>query len=107
MRGAAARKPSQVTVTTFGTQGGCDHSTSGCCGWKVHSAISLDFNEWGSSIFLPPVSLARNRSHCTPKQHRYMLTPTRNAGADLAHLPLFKAEIRQAARPQRTKPMGE
>merc|ERR1712187_266843 len=25
--------------------------TSGCCGWKLHCAISLDFKEWGSSIF--------------------------------------------------------
>merc|ERR1711920_886853 len=24
--------------------------TSGCCGWKLHCAISLDFNECGSSI---------------------------------------------------------
>merc|ERR1719230_887067 len=31
--------------------------TNGCCGWKLHSAISLDFRECGSSIFLPPVSL--------------------------------------------------
>merc|ERR1711982_277059 len=31
--------------------------TSGCCGSKEHSAISLDFKECGSSIFLPPVSL--------------------------------------------------
>merc|ERR1711862_849792 len=31
--------------------------TNGCCGWKAHSAISFDFNEWGSSIFFPPVSL--------------------------------------------------
>merc|ERR1712019_212001 len=30
--------------------------TSGCCGWKLHCAISLDFREWGSSIFFPPVS---------------------------------------------------
>merc|ERR1711953_644946 len=30
--------------------------TSGCWGWKLHCAISLDFREWGSSIFLPPVS---------------------------------------------------
>merc|ERR1719161_2759445 len=30
--------------------------TSGCCGMKLHSAISLDFREWGSSIFFPPVS---------------------------------------------------
>merc|ERR1719311_828330 len=54
--------------------------TRGCCGWKLHSAISLDFNECGSSIFLPPVSL-----------------------------PIFQTilETRQAERPQRTKPMGE
>merc|ERR1711959_637844 len=54
--------------------------TSGCCGWKEHSAISLDFKEWGSSIFLPPVSL-----------------------------PIFQQilDTRQAERPQRTKPMGE
>merc|ERR1711990_1005219 len=31
--------------------------TSGCCGVNQHSAISLDFKLWGSSIFLPPVSL--------------------------------------------------
>merc|ERR1711915_349279 len=30
--------------------------TRGCCGWKLHWAISFDFKEWGSSIFLPPVS---------------------------------------------------
>merc|ERR1712084_60243 len=54
--------------------------TSGCCGWKLHCAISLDFRECGSSSFLPPVSL--------PIFH-------------------FSAEIRQAARPQRTKPIGE
>merc|ERR1719487_2453275 len=54
--------------------------TSGCCGWKEHWAISFDFSAWGSSIFLPPVSL--------PIFH-------------------FKAEILQAARPHRTKPMGE
>merc|ERR1711868_115668 len=54
--------------------------TSGCWGWKQHSAISLDFKECGSSIFFPPVSL-----------------------------PIFHTsfEIRQAERPQRTKPMGE
>merc|ERR1719373_737858 len=54
--------------------------TNGCCGWKLHSAISLDFSECGSSIFLPPVSL-----------------------------PIFQTslDIRQADRPQRTNPMGE
>merc|ERR1719324_1711107 len=54
--------------------------TSGCCGWNLHSAISLDFKECGSSIFLPPVSL-----------------------------PVFQLifEIRHADRPQRTNPMGE
>merc|ERR1719401_1572483 len=54
--------------------------TNGCCGWKEHSAISLDFNECGSSIFLPPVSF-----------------------------PIFHLnfEIRQADLPQRTKPIGE
>merc|ERR1712025_229019 len=54
--------------------------TRGCCGANTHSAISLDLSEWGSSIFLPPVSL-----------------------------PIFQInlEIRQAARPHRTKPMGE
>merc|ERR1719436_1781640 len=54
--------------------------TSGCCGWKEHSAISFDFNEWGSSIFLPPVSF-----------------------------PIFQEslEMRHADRPQRTKPIGE
>merc|ERR1712190_37941 len=30
--------------------------TNGCWGWNAHSAISLGFKEWGSSIFLPPVS---------------------------------------------------
>merc|ERR1719198_588743 len=55
-------------------------ATSGCCGWKEHWAISLDLSECGSSIFLPPVSL--------PIFH-------------------FSAEMRQAARPQRTKPIGE
>merc|ERR1712045_740089 len=54
--------------------------TSGCWGWKLHWAISFDFNEWGSSIFLPPVSL--------PIFH-------------------FNLEIRHAERPQRTKPIGE
>ena len=44
------------------------------------SAISFDFRECGSSIFLPPVSL-----------------------------PIFQStfETRHAARPQRTKPIGE
>merc|ERR1719441_59248 len=54
--------------------------TKGCCGAKEHSAISLDFKECGSSIFLPPVSLP------------------------IFHLSL---EIRHAARPQRTNPIGE
>merc|ERR1719394_2045186 len=54
--------------------------TSGCCGWKLHSAISFDFKECGSSIFFPPVSLP------------------------IFHL---SAEMRQAERPQRTKPIGE
>merc|ERR1719265_1541822 len=54
--------------------------TSGCCGWKEHCAISLDFSECGSSIFFPPVSFP------------------------IFHLSL---EIRQADRPQRTKPIGE
>merc|ERR1719428_2016189 len=54
--------------------------TSGCCGMKLHSAISLDFRECGSSIFLPPVSL--------PIFHEIL-------------------EMRQAERPQRTKPIGE
>merc|ERR1719438_68695 len=54
--------------------------TSGCCGAKLHCAISFDFREWGSSIFFPPVSLP------------------------IFHLSL---EIRQADRPQRTKPIGE
>merc|ERR1711957_1031869 len=31
--------------------------TKGCWGWKLTCAISFDFKEWGSSIFLPPVSL--------------------------------------------------
>merc|ERR1711982_289531 len=54
--------------------------TSGCCGAKLHCAISLDLSECGSSIFLPPVSLP------------------------IFHLSF---EIRHADRPQRTKPMGE
>merc|ERR1711979_180218 len=54
--------------------------TRGCCGWKEHSAISFDFSECGSSIFLPPVSL--------PIFH-------------------FNLEMRQADRPQRTNPIGE
>merc|ERR1711904_391799 len=54
--------------------------TSGCCGWKAHSAISFDFNAWGSSIFFPPVSLP------------------------IFHLSL---EMRQTERPQRTNPIGE
>merc|ERR1719221_290239 len=54
--------------------------TSGCWGWKLHCAISLDFREWGSSIFLPPVSLP------------------------IFHLSF---EIRHADRPQRTNPIGE
>merc|ERR1719281_1083396 len=54
--------------------------TSGCWGWKLASAISLDFSAWGSSIFLPPVSF--------PIFH-------------------FKAEMRHADRPHRTKPIGE
>merc|ERR1712012_1184535 len=28
--------------------------TKGCCGWKVHCAISFDLRACGSSIFLPP-----------------------------------------------------
>merc|ERR1712170_223830 len=54
--------------------------TNGCCGWKEHSAISLDLNECGSSIFLPPVSL-----------------------------PIFQhnLEMRHADLPHRTKPIGE
>merc|ERR1712048_1468416 len=54
--------------------------TNGCCGWKQHSAISLNFKECGSSIFFPPVSL-----------------------------PIFHTsfEMRHADRPQRTKPIGE
>merc|ERR1719183_3229905 len=54
--------------------------TKGCCGWKLHCAISFDFSECGSSIFLPPVSLP------------------------IFHLSL---EIRHAERPQRTNPIGE
>merc|ERR1712110_1181408 len=38
--------------------------TKGCCGWKAHSAISLDFKLWGSSIFLPPVSLPIFQTPC-------------------------------------------
>merc|ERR1719163_385823 len=54
--------------------------TNGCCGAMTISAISFDFKLWGSSIFLPPVSL--------PIFH-------------------FRPVIRQADRPQRTKPIGE
>merc|ERR1711982_253605 len=54
--------------------------TRGCCGAKLHSAISFDFREWGSSIFFPPVSLP------------------------IFHLSF---EMRQADRPHRTKPIGE
>merc|ERR1719190_303026 len=54
--------------------------TSGCCGWKLHCAISFDLRECGSSIFLPPVSLP------------------------IFHLSL---EMRHAERPHRTKPIGE
>merc|ERR1712174_175132 len=54
--------------------------TNGCWGAKLHCAISLDLSECGSSIFLPPVSLP------------------------IFHLSL---EMRHAALPQRTKPMGE
>merc|ERR1712012_796944 len=54
--------------------------TKGCCGAKLHWAISFDLSECGSSIFLPPVSLP------------------------IFHLSF---EIRQADRPQRTKPIGE
>merc|ERR1719305_2180149 len=32
-------------------------TTNGCCGAKLHSAISLLFKACGSSIFSPPVSL--------------------------------------------------
>merc|ERR1712061_580430 len=54
--------------------------TKGCWGWEEHWAISLDLRECGSSIFFPPVSLP------------------------IFHLSL---EMRQAERPQRTKPIGE
>merc|ERR1719336_2899971 len=54
--------------------------TRGCCGWKVHCAISFDLSACGSSIFLPPVSLP------------------------IFHLSF---EMRHAERPQRTKPIGE
>merc|ERR1712113_468277 len=54
--------------------------TSGCWGWKLHCAISFDFNACGSSIFFPPVSFP------------------------IFHLSL---EIRQAERPHRTNPIGE
>merc|ERR1711870_13416 len=50
--------------------------TRGCCGWKVHCAISFDLSACGSSIFLPPVSLP------------------------IFHLSF---EMRHAERPQRTK----
>merc|ERR1719476_1281462 len=70
-RKATRDKPSQFLKVS---------QTNGCCGWKLHSAISLDFSACGSSIFFPPVSLP------------------------IFHL---SAEMRQAERPQRTKPMGE
>merc|ERR1712241_1081026 len=54
--------------------------TSGCCGWKLHWAISFDLSECGSSIFCHPVSLP------------------------IFHLSLA---MRQAERPHRTKPIGE
>merc|ERR1711998_708641 len=54
--------------------------TRGCCGWKLHWAISFDFKECGSSIFLPPVSFP------------------------IFHLSL---DMRQAERPHRTNPIGE
>merc|ERR1712087_731187 len=54
--------------------------TNGCCGAKLHWAISLDFKECGSSIFLPPVSLP------------------------IFHLSL---EMRHADLPQHTNPIGE
>merc|ERR1712194_871663 len=57
-----------------------ESATNGCWGSKVTWAISLDFKECGSSIFLPPVSFP------------------------IFHL---RAEIRHAARPHRTKPIGE
>merc|ERR1711988_726318 len=57
-----------------------ESTTSGCCGTKTTSAISLDLSECGLSIFLPPVSL-----------------PTLK----------LKAVARHAERPQRTKPIGE
>merc|ERR1711870_213154 len=54
--------------------------TRGCCGWKVHCAISFDLSACGSSIFFPPVSL-----------------------------PIFHLSfaMRHADRPHRTKPIGE
>merc|ERR1712051_1031483 len=54
--------------------------TSGCCGWKLHCAISFDLSACGSSIFLPPVSFP------------------------IFHLSF---EMRHAERPHRTKPIGE
>merc|ERR1719221_1378324 len=54
--------------------------TRGCCGWKVHCAISFDLSACGSSIFFPPVSFP------------------------IFHLSF---EMRHAERPHRTKPMGE
>mmetsp|Transcript_5386 Transcript_5386/g.7279 ORF Transcript_5386/g.7279 Transcript_5386/m.7279 type:complete len:219 (-) Transcript_5386:892-1548(-) len=57
-----------------------ESTTSGCWGANTTSATSLDFKEWGASIFLPPVSL--------PIFHLISIT-------------------RDAARPHRTNPMGE
>merc|ERR1719491_122397 len=55
-------------------------TTKACVGTNSHCATSLDLRLWGSSIFLPPVSL-----------------------------PIFQSilDILQEERPQRTKPMGE
>merc|ERR1711974_100276 len=42
--------------------------TRGCWGTKAHSAISFDFSECGSSIFLPPVSLPIFHLSCEIRQ---------------------------------------
>merc|ERR1719337_748686 len=45
-----------------------ESTTSGCCGRKTTSAISLDLREWGSAIFLPPVSLPTLKLNLVARQ---------------------------------------
>merc|ERR1712193_570076 len=49
--------PSRKAIRERPSQFLNESTTSGCCGTKGTWAISLDLSEWGSSIFLPPVSL--------------------------------------------------